>query len=76
MIVCDYVWVNMWMYAHMFVTSVIQMSLFTAWHYRDKVLPGGFQLRRFRVLFSFSKLAEVKGAVVEFWTIDIVSDYI
>lgn len=35
-----------------------------------------FHLRSVGVLFTFDKLAEVKGAIVEYWAVEIESDYI
>lgn len=35
-----------------------------------------FHLRSVGVLSPFDKLAEVKGAIVEYWAIEIKSDYI
>lgn len=35
-----------------------------------------FYVRSVGVLFPFEKLAEVKGAIVEYWAVEIESDYI
>lgn len=35
-----------------------------------------FHLRSVGLLFPFNKLAEVKGAIVEYWAVEIESDYI